>query len=79
MAFTIRATKDQPLENPAFIIANWGSNDRNVSLRINGQAESRSVDCRTGIEVDTDGTYTLVVWVPFSSTEMVSFEMGGDK
>jgi hypothetical protein len=79
VAFTIRATKDQPLENSAFIIANWGSNDRNVSLRINGQAESRSVDCRTGIEVDTDGTYTLVVWVPFSSTEMVSFEMGGDK
>ena len=76
VAFTLRASQDQPLENPAFVITNWGGPDSNVSLKINGQAKTRSTDYRAGIEVDTDGTYTLVIWLPLSATETVSFEFG---
>jgi hypothetical protein len=75
-AFTVQATKKQPLENPAFIIANWGSPDSSVSLKINGQTKTHGVDYRTGIEVDANGTYTLVLWLPLSATETVSFEVG---
>ena len=72
VGFTLRASKDQPLENPAFIIANWGSADNNVSLKINGQTKKRGVDFRAGIEVATDGTDMLVIWLPLSATETVS-------
>ena len=79
VAFTLRASKEQPLENPAFLIANWGSPDSSVTLKINGQAKTQGVDYRAGIEVDTDGSYTLVLWLPLSTTEPVSIEVGGKK
>ena len=79
IAFRLRASNEQPLENPAFVIANWGSPDSNVSLKINGQTKSRGADFRTGIEVDTDGTYTLVIWLPLSATESISFEVAKGK
>jgi hypothetical protein len=78
-AFTLGASKEQPLENPAIIIANWGSPESGVSLKINGQTKTRDTDYRTGIEVGTDGTYTLVIWLPMSATEPVSFELSDGK
>jgi hypothetical protein len=50
-----------------------------VTLKINGQAKTQGVDYRSGIEVDTDGSYTLVLWLPLSTTETVSFEVDGRK
>jgi hypothetical protein len=79
LGFTLRASKERPLENPAFVIANWGSPDSSVSLKINGQAKTRGVDYRAGIEVDTNGTYALVLWLPLSATKPVSFEFGDGK
>lgn len=76
--FKIMATKEQPLENPAFVIANWSGNDANISLKMNGEAKTRGSDYEVGIEVDTDGTYALVIWMEYSSTETVSFEIGKD-
>jgi hypothetical protein len=79
IAFTLRASKEQSLENPAFIIANWGSPDSSVTLKINGQAKTQGDDYRSGIEVDTDGSYTLVLWLPLSTAETVSIEVVGKK
>jgi hypothetical protein len=76
LGFTLRASKEQPVENPAFVIANWDSADSNVSLKINGRTKARGVDYRAGIEVDANGTYALVLWLPLSATEAVSFEFG---
>jgi len=75
VAFTIRATPNRPLENPAFVVANWGGNNSSVSLKIGGQTKVRGADYKTGIELDTDGGYTMVIWMPWSSTETVSFEV----
>ncbi len=77
VAFTLGASKEQPLENPAFIIANWGSPDSSVTLKINGQAKTQGVDYQAGIELDTDGSYALVLWLTLSATETVSIEVDG--
>ena len=79
VTFTLRASKEQPLENPAFVIANWGRSASNVSLKINGQIKARGVDYRAGVEVDTDGTYTLVIWLPLTTAESVSIKIGQDE
>ena len=73
--FSVQATTEQPLENPAFIITDWGSDDSNVSLKINGQKKTRGTDYRTGIEVNVAGTYTLVIWMPLSATRTALFEI----
>ena len=75
VAFTLQATQARPLENPAFVIANWGNANTQVSLNINGQAKTRGTDYRMGIEVDTDGTYTLVIWLPLSAIDTISFTL----
>jgi len=79
VAFTLRASQDQPLENPAFVIANWDRPDKTVSLKINGRTKTRGTDYRSGIEVDAAGNYTLVIWLPLSATGTVSFEFGDGK
>jgi hypothetical protein len=76
VGFTLHASPEQPLENPAFVVAGWSGPDHNVPLKINGQTKTSGVDYRAGIEVDTEGTYTLVLWLPLSATEPVSFEFG---
>ena len=76
--FTIKATKEQPLENPAFVIANWPGNDASITLKMNGKAKTRGADFKAGIEMGTDGTYSLVIWMEYSSTETVSFEIAKD-
>ncbi len=42
---------------------------------MNGQLKKRGVDFQSGIETDTGGTETLVIWLPLSATEPVSFEI----
>jgi hypothetical protein len=79
VAFSIRVTKEQPLENPAFVIANWGSPNGHISLTVNGQLKTRGADFHTGIEVDPDGTYSLVIWMPYSAAETVSLVITREK
>jgi len=73
--FTVQATKERPLENPAFVIADWGGNDRSISLKIDCRAKTRGPDYKAGIEMGTDGSYSLVIWMAYSSTKTVSFEI----
>jgi Concanavalin A-like lectin/glucanases superfamily len=75
LTFTLRASKEQPLENPAFVIANWGSNDSHVSLKVNRQTKSHGADYRAAVEVGTDGTYSLVIWMPLAATKTTTFEI----
>lgn len=56
IASTVHATREPPLENPAFVIARWGSPHDGISLEVNGQARHRGADFHSGIEVDPDGT-----------------------
>ena len=64
--FTIKATKEQPLENPALVFANWPGNDANISLKMDGKTKTRGADFKAGIEMGTDGSYSLVIWMKYS-------------
>jgi len=77
VAFTVDASRERPLERPAFVIAGWPGADADVTLTINGRTGTRDEDFRAGVEVDTDGSQTLVVWLPLSATEATSLEIAG--
>jgi len=72
VSFTMDATEESPLINPAFLIRNWGS--REVELSINGKVVERGADFRYGIENRMEGT-DLVVWIKQESTEPVSVSL----
>ncbi len=76
--FTVNATKEQPLENPAFVIANWPGHDASISLKMNDRKKTRDADFKAGIEMGTDGSYSLVIWMEYSSMKTVSFEIAKD-
>jgi hypothetical protein len=76
MQFKIAATKESPFENPAFVIKNWNKpNTDNLEIKINGKEMIGENAVRKGIETDSDGQPMLVIWMKYSSVEMVSVDI----
>lgn len=69
VSFTLGSEPGYPLVNPAFEIKNWGSATANASIGITG---ATSNDIRQGIEIEPDGSYTLVVWAKLAATTNVT-------
>lgn len=73
VAFTITASQDSPVVNPALLINNWGEADPTVE--VNGSPIAPGPDCRIGryekLDVDDgrDWKNALVVWLKLESTE----------
>jgi hypothetical protein len=72
LTFTLEASEESPLVNPAFVIRNWGN--REVELILNGTVLKRGTDFRYGIEQKLEGT-DLVVWIRKESSEPVSLSL----
>jgi hypothetical protein len=61
ISFTVNASMESPLLNPAFIIKNW--NDAEVSLKIDGKEISAGKQFRYGMNYDTSGKKYMIIWV----------------
>ncbi len=57
---TLEASKEAPLQNPAFIIKNWGS--RLATLTIDGKTVDQGKDFRQGIRNGIEGE-DLILWL----------------
>lgn len=75
--FSIDASTDNPLVNPCFVIKNWGSRTSAAKLAVNGLSTRTSPNFDQGIITDTDGTYTMVIWLALNSTSKQKFEISG--
>ena len=73
--FTLAASSSSPIVNPAFAIKKWGNGGANVSLKIDGASVTPGPDFRRGVVIDPDGTRKLVIWLRYSATKPVSFEI----
>lgn len=67
--FTIEASEDSPLVNPAFVIGSWG--EAIPVLSINGEKMDPGADFRYGIEHQLDGT-DLIIWIRMESSRPVT-------
>ena len=72
--FKIRATPEQPLYNPCFVIKDWGERGK-IEIKMNGKVISSEKDLRQGFVYDTDGSKTLIVWIKRVSNEQSSFSL----
>ena len=60
--------------NPSAFYADYAG----ISLKMNGRKKTRGGDYKAGIEMGTDGSYALVIWMEYSSTKTVAFEIVKD-
>ncbi|TMU54605.1 LamG domain-containing protein [Flagellimonas algicola] len=67
ISFTINASEEQPIVNPAFVLSNWNGD---AKFSINGQPVSK--DIRTGIERDANGKKRLVIWLKYTTSTAVN-------
>jgi|GEM_PF-298874 len=72
LRFTLAASGDRPLVNPAFVIA--GCRECPKYVRVNGRTLDRGAEFRCGVVKELAET-RLVAWVKLESTEPVTFEL----
>jgi hypothetical protein len=75
MKFEILASREKPIRNLCFVIKNWGDRNADAQLKINSVLQNQGPEFRQGVTIDTDGTYTLIVWVGLSATKTTNFEI----
>ena len=66
LAFTLHASAQSPLVNPAVIVKNWGKSP--AQLRINGERIADGKDFRQGIVARPEGE-DLILWLRLESTK----------
>ena len=77
ISFQIDASDANPIYNPAFVIKNWRSRAANATLKIDQASCKTGPDFRQGVIIDTDGTYTLVIWLDCQAAATRTFEIDG--
>jgi hypothetical protein len=74
--FTLAASEESPVFNPCFVIRNWGGGDP-AHVEIDRKRQTGN-QVRQGIIRDTDGTRTLVIWIPQTSSRPTSYRISSD-
>lgn len=68
----LSASKDSPVQNPAFVIKNWGNAD--AELALNGKSIPRGADFRLGHRHKLNGS-DLIVWIDMEATQLIQLEL----
>lgn len=68
LSFTLEASDASPVENACFVIKNWGNRD--ISLKIDDKAVTRSKAFRYGFRDTAEGT-DLIVWLEKKTNKAV--------
>jgi hypothetical protein len=77
LRFELAASAAKPIHNLCFEIRNWKSRTATAALKINQVSQAAGPDFRQGVNIDHDGTYTLLVWIGLSATTPQEFELIG--
>ena len=72
LEFSLEATQESPIQNPAFVVKNWGN--RPASLTIDGKEIPRGKDFRFGHNKTLEGT-DLIVWAKTKGDKKTSFKI----
>jgi hypothetical protein len=75
LVFDIAASHLQPVHNICFEVRNWKDRNAAAILKVNGIQQTPGRGFRQGINIDTDGAYTLIMWAEICSDKPVKFEI----
>ena len=74
LSFIVKASRKSPLVNPAFVIRNWQA-DLKPEVKLDGQKNFNTKQCREGIVRDTDGRPVLILWLERLSDVPLNIEV----
>jgi hypothetical protein len=74
LSFRISASVKNPIQNLCFEIRNWGKS-KSAGLLVNGKAYAPGTDFRQGKIIDTDGSYTMIIWLELKSSSSQIFKI----
>ncbi len=78
--FQVLASKESPLENPAFVIKNWeNQGTEKLQIKVNGEHFTDKNNFKAGIETDVDGKQMLVLWLKLSTEKTTSLKISINK
>ncbi len=69
MSFTLEASEKSPIHNPGIVIADWPGRDTKAQVKVSGAKVS---DIQQGIILNTEGAYSLVLWIETTSDQTVT-------
>jgi hypothetical protein len=75
LKFTISASDESPLQNPAIMVRNWGKREAKIS--INGQVIPRDKNFRQGIVSRAEGD-DLIIWLRLESKKRLDIIIGNE-
>ena len=78
LSFTITATKESPVVNPAFVIHDWNT-ESGALIKVNGKTVREGADCRVGLTRDTNGKLMKIIWLRMYSEKQVALEITQEK
>jgi len=70
ISMTVLANEESPVENICMIFKQWNSK-QSANVSIDGE----EVECKQGIVRDTDGSYTLLIWIEKQADEPLDIEI----
>ena len=76
LEFSLEATHESPIHNPAFVVKNWGK--RPPKITMDGKEIAKGKDLRFGHNKTLEGT-DLVVWMKISGDKKTSFKIESRK
>ncbi|WP_444921370.1 LamG domain-containing protein [Microbulbifer sp. CnH-101-G] len=71
ISLMVKASDTNPLQNPTLVVRQWGSNEL-PQVKYNGQILT---EVKKGIIRDTDGTQSLIIWLPVAATSDVTIDV----
>lgn len=71
----ISASENNPIHNLCFEIKNWKSRATEAMLKVNNTTMTSGPDFRQGVNIDNDGSCTLIVWIGLSANTPQEFEL----
>lgn len=77
LRFHVAADDRHPIHNLCFEIKNWKGRTAKAKLEVNQAAQAAGPDFRQGVNLDSDGTHTLIVWIGLSATTPQEFVIAG--
>ncbi|MEI6656134.1 MAG: LamG domain-containing protein, partial [Verrucomicrobiota bacterium] len=75
LRFQIAATAAKPIHNLCLEIRNWPNRTATAALKLNGAAQAAGPDFRQDVNIDNDGTFTLIVWIGLAADTAQEFEL----
>jgi len=69
ISFTLEASEECPIYNPGIVIVDWPGRDTKAHVQVSGAEVS---DIQQGVILNTEGTYSLVLWIELPSDQTVT-------